>query len=117
MMQGISVGTGELANKICKLSFDKGLIIETSGPHDEVVKILAPLTTPVSLLERGLDILQSAAAEVMVESAPSNLAPMQEDVENVHRGPWGAERRSANTDRRRVLTCEVAQGSEPRCSG
>jgi hypothetical protein len=103
------VGSGELANKICKLSFEKGLIIETSGPHDEVVKILAPLTTPISLLQRGLDILHSAAAEVMVESAPSNFTPMQEEVENVHRGPWGGERRSANTDRRRVQACEVAQ--------
>jgi diaminobutyrate-2-oxoglutarate transaminase len=114
MMQGISVGSGELANKICKLSFDKGLIIETSGPHDEVIKILAPLTTPESLLERGFDILQSAAAEVMGESAPSNVTAMHEEVENVHRGPWGVERRSANIDRRRVQTCEVAQDAEPR---
>jgi diaminobutyrate-2-oxoglutarate transaminase len=65
MMQGISVGSGELAEEICRLSFERGLIVETSGAHDEVIKILAPLTTPTSLLERGLGILERAAADVM----------------------------------------------------
>lgn len=39
MMQGLSVGSGELACKICHSCFDKGLIIETSGPHDEVINL------------------------------------------------------------------------------
>ena len=64
MMQGISVGSGELASKICSESFKRGLICETSGPHDEVVKILAPLTTPTTLLETGLGILEDAICEV-----------------------------------------------------
>jgi diaminobutyrate-2-oxoglutarate transaminase len=65
MMQGISVGSGELAEKICGLCFERGLIVETAGPYDEVIKILAPLTTPMSVLERGLRILEAAVAEVM----------------------------------------------------
>jgi hypothetical protein len=36
------------------------LIIETSGPEDEVVKVLAPLTTPIPVLEEGLAILDAA---------------------------------------------------------
>lgn len=65
MMQGIHVGSGDLAEKICRLCFERGLIVETSGPYDEVIKILAPLTTPIDVLERGLGILKQATAEVM----------------------------------------------------
>ncbi|PKP84757.1 MAG: diaminobutyrate--2-oxoglutarate transaminase [Alphaproteobacteria bacterium HGW-Alphaproteobacteria-2] len=60
MMQGIDVGNGDLAGQICAGCFEDGLVIETSGAHDEVVKILAPLTTPDAVLEEGLDILERA---------------------------------------------------------
>ena len=60
LMQGIDVGSGELASEICARAFDMGLIIETSGAEDEVVKVLAPLTTPNQLFRKGLDILLDA---------------------------------------------------------
>jgi len=62
MMRGIDVGSGALAGDICAECFRNGLIIETSGAHDEVVKVLAPLTTPREVLEEGLDILAAAVA-------------------------------------------------------
>jgi diaminobutyrate-2-oxoglutarate transaminase len=54
-----------LAGDICARAFEKGLVIETSGAHDEVVKVLAPLTTPEALLRKGLEIVQEAAREAM----------------------------------------------------
>ncbi|WP_116599197.1 diaminobutyrate--2-oxoglutarate transaminase [Primorskyibacter marinus] len=60
LMQGIDVGSGELASEICARAFEMGLIIETSGAEDEVVKVLAPLTTPNQLFRKGLDILLDA---------------------------------------------------------
>ncbi|MCC5970214.1 MAG: diaminobutyrate--2-oxoglutarate transaminase [Pararhodobacter sp.] len=60
MMQGIDVGSGDLAAAICAACFENGLIIETSGAHDEVVKVLAPLTIPQEQFETGLDILEAA---------------------------------------------------------
>lgn len=63
MMMGVDVGSGELASDICKRCFRDGLIIETSGAHDEVVKILCPLNIDQETFARGLDILQSAVAE------------------------------------------------------
>lgn len=60
MMQGIDVGSGELAGAITAAAFELGMIIETSGPHDEVVKVLAPLTIEDDVLSNGLDILDSA---------------------------------------------------------
>lgn len=60
MFRGIDVGSGELAGTICATCFEEGLVIETSGAHDEVVKVLAPLTIPDALLDRGLEILAAA---------------------------------------------------------
>jgi diaminobutyrate-2-oxoglutarate transaminase len=60
LMQGIDVGSGELASEISSRCFADGLIIETSGSYGEVVKVFAPLTTPDPLLERGLEILRDA---------------------------------------------------------
>lgn len=65
MMRGVDVGSGALASDICALAFERGLIIETSGPEDEVVKILAPLTTPDETLLAGLDILIGATQDVV----------------------------------------------------
>ncbi|SFP02088.1 diaminobutyrate aminotransferase apoenzyme [Cohaesibacter marisflavi] len=65
MMRGVDVGSGDLAGEICARAFQNGLIIETSGSEDEVVKILAPLTTPDDMLLSGLDILIDAAQNVL----------------------------------------------------
>ncbi|MDR5654019.1 diaminobutyrate--2-oxoglutarate transaminase [Ruixingdingia sedimenti] len=74
MMQGIDTGDGATAARICALCFENGLIIETSGGHDEVVKILCPLTIEDRLLNRGLDILDAAFAEVLGSAAARTAA-------------------------------------------
>jgi diaminobutyrate-2-oxoglutarate transaminase len=63
-MQGVDVGSGELAGEICARAFEKGLVIETSGAEDEVVKVLAPLTTSDATFRKGLSILIDAARDV-----------------------------------------------------
>ena len=60
MMRGIDVGSGERAAAITAAAFDLGIVIETSGPHDEVVKVLAPLTIEDDVLANGLDLLARA---------------------------------------------------------
>ncbi len=60
LMQGVDVGSGELASDICARCFEHGLIIETSGANDEVVKVLAALTTPTATFQKGLEILLDA---------------------------------------------------------
>ena len=54
--------------------FEKGLVIETSGPEDEVVKILAPLTTPDETLREGLRMLEESAREVLQERSEAQIA-------------------------------------------
>jgi diaminobutyrate-2-oxoglutarate transaminase len=65
MMRGIDVGSGEAASAITGACFAEGLIIETSGAHDEIVKVLAPLTIDDDLLGAGLDILEQAVASAL----------------------------------------------------
>ncbi|WP_028467002.1 MULTISPECIES: diaminobutyrate--2-oxoglutarate transaminase [Nisaea] len=65
MFRGVDVGSGELADEICRECFENGLIIETSGAFGEVVKVLAPLSIDVGLFEQGLDIMANAADSVI----------------------------------------------------
>lgn len=64
MFQGISCVNGELADKITTIAFKNGLMIETSGADDQVVKLLCPLIITMENLAAGIDILESAIREV-----------------------------------------------------
>ncbi|GIG88681.1 diaminobutyrate--2-oxoglutarate transaminase [Plantactinospora endophytica] len=64
MMRGVDVGSEELASAISRRCFGNGLMLETAGSHDQVVKVMAPLTTSDELLNRGMDILLAAAQSV-----------------------------------------------------
>jgi len=68
MMRGIDLGSGETAGAVTRRCFERGLIIETSGAHDEIVKVLAPLTIDDELLGAGLDIIEQ---EVRKELTPA----------------------------------------------
>lgn len=64
MFRGINCINGELAGKITSACFKKGLIIETSGADDQVVKFLCPLTISDDNLKKGMDILEASIKEV-----------------------------------------------------
>lgn len=64
-MQGVDVVSGELAGAVCANAFARGLMIETSGNEDQVIKILAPLTTSEALLREGFRILDEAMDEAL----------------------------------------------------
>ncbi|MCK0092437.1 diaminobutyrate--2-oxoglutarate transaminase [Rhodococcus sp. HNM0563] len=64
LVQGLVFDDPSDAQKVCALAFEKGLLAETSGPSDEVVKLLPPLTITDDELEYGLNILAEATAKV-----------------------------------------------------
>ncbi len=64
LVQGLVFDKPEDADKVCALAFEEGLLAETSGPSDEVVKLLPPLTITDDELEFGLNILAEATAKV-----------------------------------------------------
>ncbi|MCU1513489.1 MAG: ectB [Microbacteriaceae bacterium] len=69
------VGTDPtVANEIAGESFRNGLIIETSGAFDEVLKLLPALTIDNEVLERGLDIIEASANTVLSSRSAQAVA-------------------------------------------
>ena len=73
MMQALDCGSGELASRISAFAFERGLIMETSGSQDQVLKCLIPLTISDEELERGLSILEESVIEVLSEIPEETL--------------------------------------------
>ena len=63
-------GEGD-AKRVCAEAFERGLLMETSGPEDEVAKLLPPLTTSVAELEEGLDILAESVRAAVRTPQPA----------------------------------------------
>ena len=60
LMQGIACHQGEHAHRLSQLCFSLGMVIETAGAHDEVVKFFCPLIISETELEQGLQIFAKA---------------------------------------------------------
>lgn len=65
MIQGIATGDPKLAGDVARRAFDHGLVIETSGSDDQVVKLLPPLTIDEVTLRHGLEIIEYSVAEAL----------------------------------------------------
>jgi diaminobutyrate-2-oxoglutarate transaminase len=64
LLQGLAC-TGDFATKVATTCFDLGMLVETSGPEDEVIKLLPPLTIDDELLDEGLQLLTKAVLAVV----------------------------------------------------
>jgi diaminobutyrate-2-oxoglutarate transaminase len=69
LARGLAFEEPKLAGLVCREAFDGGLLMETSGAEDEVVKFLPPLTIADDEFEEGLSILREAVAVVRKETA------------------------------------------------
>lgn len=67
-MRGVDMGSGDQTGPSARASRD-GLIIETSANRDQMVKVLAPPTTPVETFPKGFDILMDGARDVLARHA------------------------------------------------
>lgn len=66
LMMGIACDSDRtLAGRVSKAAFERGLVIETSGAHDEVLKFLPALTITDDELRRGLAIVRESLAAVL----------------------------------------------------
>ncbi|MFI5561312.1 diaminobutyrate--2-oxoglutarate transaminase [Amycolatopsis japonica] len=65
LARGIEFANGDLAGKVCAAAFERGLLMETSGPDGEVMKVLPPLTLTDDELTKGLAIIDEAVAAVL----------------------------------------------------
>jgi diaminobutyrate-2-oxoglutarate transaminase len=74
LIQGLVSGQSGLSNKIAAQAFKNGVVIETSGANDEVLKLLPALTIGEAQLRQALEILDSSVAEVLLAE------PLQKQV-------------------------------------
>jgi len=65
--------SAEVPGQIQKMSFERGLIIETCGRDDHVLKFLAPLTSTLKEIDRGFDILTEVCTLLNDQKAGANI--------------------------------------------
>jgi diaminobutyrate-2-oxoglutarate transaminase len=63
LVWGLEFADKDRATAVCRRAFDLGLLLETSGPQSEVVKLLPPLTIAPDELDDGLRLLERAVQE------------------------------------------------------
>ncbi|WP_433527197.1 diaminobutyrate--2-oxoglutarate transaminase [Nocardia pseudovaccinii] len=64
LVHGVVFDDPSQAGKVCQVAFERGLLVETSGSLDEVVKLLPPLTVTDEEVEHGLRVLTGAIGTV-----------------------------------------------------
>jgi len=69
MIQGVEFPDVDLAREVSREAFERGVVVETAGRQDEVLKILPALTIPDAALEEGLAIVAECVDEVMTAGA------------------------------------------------
>jgi diaminobutyrate-2-oxoglutarate transaminase len=60
LILAVEIAKEGLARKVSSAAFERGLLVETCGPHDEALKILPPLIITEDELTQGIHILADA---------------------------------------------------------
>lgn len=68
LIRGIEFEDPKKASAVSREAFNQGVIMETAGPNDEVLKLLAPLTISDEMLTEGLDRVEKAMKIVSAKS-------------------------------------------------
>lgn len=75
LIQGLELQPAGLAERVAAAAFRRGLMIETVGARDEVLKLLPPLVIEDAELELGLRILEESIAEqIAAADEPATLS-------------------------------------------
>ena len=94
LLQGLHLGNAALADQVVSLCLRRGLLVQTSGGDEALVRLMPPLTTPILLLEQAIAILYRAVAEASgqkARSAPHHaLAAVHAAARQAAREAWRA---------------------------
>ncbi|WP_150461491.1 diaminobutyrate--2-oxoglutarate transaminase [Nesterenkonia ebinurensis] len=75
-LAGIAFPEPDTAGKVAAEAYKRNLLVETSGPQDEVIKLMPPLNIPDEDLQKGLAILEEAVLAATGQlGEPSRLRP------------------------------------------
>ncbi|MGH8127113.1 MAG: diaminobutyrate--2-oxoglutarate transaminase [Gammaproteobacteria bacterium] len=67
LIQGLAFSDEDAAGRASSAAFERGLIIETAGAGDAVLKLLPPLTISDEDLGAGLDIIEDSVAKALTK--------------------------------------------------
>jgi diaminobutyrate-2-oxoglutarate transaminase len=70
LIQGLRFADQGLAVRLARAAFEHGLVIETAGAEDEVLKLLPPLTIDRDTLDAGLDVIDAVLGATTRPAAP-----------------------------------------------
>lgn len=65
LLTGVHFPDVTVAGRISAAAFERGLLMETSGPESEVIKVMPPLTITADRLAEGVNLIESATAAVL----------------------------------------------------
>ncbi|MEE4295615.1 MAG: diaminobutyrate--2-oxoglutarate transaminase [Wenzhouxiangella sp.] len=71
LIQGIEFEDADVAAECSAAAFKRGLIIETAGVDDQVLKLLPPLMIPEADLEAGLAIIEETVRAIAERRSPT----------------------------------------------
>lgn len=75
-LTGICYPNPDTAGKVAAECYKRNMLLETSGPQDEVIKVMPPLTISSDDLQKGLQIIEeSTLAATGNAGEPSRLRP------------------------------------------
>lgn len=63
LMAGLKCRSPAVVGRVHDVAFENGLLIESSGPNRDVIKVLPPITITNAELDRGITILEHALQE------------------------------------------------------
>lgn len=74
LIWGIEFGDATLAGRVSQACFERGLVIETAGIDDQVLKLLPSLTITEQELAHGLDVIEDSLRSVLGVPADGHTA-------------------------------------------
>lgn len=73
LLQGLVFNDAQVASRVSRAAFDKGLIVELCGPAENVIKLMPPLTIEEDVLLEGLGHLSAAVLAQCTEYLSSSF--------------------------------------------
>ncbi|SDP95679.1 diaminobutyrate aminotransferase apoenzyme [Actinopolyspora xinjiangensis] len=67
LVWGLAFRDPHMARKVADMAFTRGLLVETAGSSDEVVKLMPPLTTTDENLAEGISVLQESMSSAVAD--------------------------------------------------
>lgn len=80
MMWGIEFKVPSQAKKVSKFAFEQGLIIETSGNKNQVLKLLPPLTIKNEVLQEGFKKIETSLEKLDESTMQTTKSPEKEEA-------------------------------------